>query len=95
MPLLLGKDLILTPGVYALKAADRIVERPDTIVLGLGFATLVPQTGKEAITVADVGGVTIAGIDPRCGSGELAGAAEDGLRAVRAAACRAVVFSRM
>ncbi len=61
LALLLGKDLILTPGVYALKQPI-IVERPDTIVLGLGFATLVPQTGKEAITVADVGGVTIAGL---------------------------------
>jgi hypothetical protein len=30
--------------------------------LGLGYATLVPQTGKEAITVTDVGGVQIAGL---------------------------------
>ena len=61
LALLFGKDLILTPGVYALKAPI-IVERPDTIVLGLGLATIVPQTGHEAITVADVGGVTIAGL---------------------------------
>jgi hypothetical protein len=61
LALLFGQDLILTPGVYALKRSI-IVERPDTIVLGLGFATLVPQSGNEAITVADVGGVTIAGL---------------------------------
>ena len=61
LALLFGKDLILTPGVYALKEPI-IVERPDTIVFGLGLATLVPQTGHEAITVADVGGVTIAGL---------------------------------
>jgi len=59
--LLLGKNLLLTPGVYQLKQPI-VVERPDTVVLGLGFATLVPQTGKEAITVADVDGVTIAGL---------------------------------
>ncbi len=61
LALLLGKNLLLTPGVYSLKAPI-IVERPNTVVLGLGFATLVPQKGTEAITVADVDGVTIAGL---------------------------------
>ena len=61
LALLLGKNLILTPGVYQLKQPI-LVLRPDTIVLGLGFATLVPQNGNEAITVADVDGVTIAGL---------------------------------
>jgi hypothetical protein len=56
-----GQNLILTPGIYALQEPI-VVTRPDTIVLGLGFATLVPQTGQEAITVADVDGVTIAGL---------------------------------
>lgn len=57
----LGKNLILTPGVYQLSQPIR-VKFADTIVLGLGYATLVPQTGQEAITVADVGGVQIAGL---------------------------------
>ena len=61
LALLLGKNLILTPGIYALNQPIQVVY-PDTIVLGLGYATLVPQTGKEAITVADVGGVQIAGL---------------------------------
>jgi hypothetical protein len=61
LALLFGKNLILTPGVYQLKEPI-LVLRPDTIVLGLGFATLVPQTGKEAIAVADVDGVEIAGL---------------------------------
>ncbi len=39
--LALGKDLILTPGVYDLDQPI-VVSRPDTVVLGLGFATLVP-----------------------------------------------------
>ncbi len=61
LALLLGKDLLLTPGVYALKEPI-VVERPNTVVLGLGLATLVPQTGKEAMLVADVDGVKIAGL---------------------------------
>ncbi len=61
LALILGKNLILTPGIYKLDEPIRILY-PDTIVLGLGYATLVPQTGKEAITVTDVGGVQIAGL---------------------------------
>jgi hypothetical protein len=45
-----GKDLILTPGVYSL-ASPIEVTRPDTIVLGLGFPTLVPQHGTAAMQV--------------------------------------------
>ncbi len=59
--LLFGKDLLLTPGVYHLPHPI-IVERPDTVILGLGLATLVPTNGNEAITVADVSGVHIAGL---------------------------------
>jgi hypothetical protein len=56
-----GKNLILTPGIYPLSGSIRIT-RPDTIVLGLGYATLVPQHGTPAITVADVDGVQLAGL---------------------------------
>jgi len=56
-----GQNLIFTPGVYHL---DRTIEvkRPDTVVLGLGFPTLVPDTGAKAMSVADVEGVKIAGL---------------------------------
>jgi hypothetical protein len=56
-----GQDLILTPGVYHV---DRtiVVRRPDTVVLGLGFPTLVPNDGVVAMTVADVEGVKLAGL---------------------------------
>jgi hypothetical protein len=54
-----GKHLLLTPGVYDL--ADPIqVTRANTIVLGIGFATLHPTAGKKAITIADVDGVKLA-----------------------------------
>jgi hypothetical protein len=54
-------NLILTPGIYKLNEAIRVT-RPDTIVLGMGYATLVPQTGDAALTVADVDGVEVAGL---------------------------------
>ena len=38
------------------------VTKPGTIVMGLGFATLKPVKGTAAMTVADVDGVTIAGL---------------------------------
>jgi hypothetical protein len=61
LALLLGKSLILTPGVYQLKDSIRVLY-PNTIVMGLGFATLVPQTGRPALTVTDVDGVQITGL---------------------------------
>jgi hypothetical protein len=59
--LALGKDLILTPGVYDL-AAPIVVSRPDTVVLGLGFPTLVPQHGTAAMQVLNVPGVKLSGM---------------------------------
>jgi hypothetical protein len=56
-----GKNLILTPGVYHL-ATTLAVRRPDTVVLGLGYPTLVPENGIVAMTVADVKGVKLAGL---------------------------------
>ena len=56
-----GKHLILTPGVYHL---DRTIDvkRDDTVVLGLGLATLVPDNGVVALSVADAKGVILAGL---------------------------------
>jgi hypothetical protein len=56
-----GKNLILTPGIYKYSGSINVVN-PDTVVLGLGYATLVPQSGTAAITVADVDGVQLAGL---------------------------------
>ncbi|NEY32279.1 coagulation factor 5/8 type domain-containing protein [Streptomyces sp. PRKS01-65] len=55
-----GLHLLFTPGVYHV---DRTIEinRPDTIVLGLGLATIVPDNGVTAMRVADVDGVRLAG----------------------------------
>ncbi len=56
-----GKNLVLTPGVYQL---DRTIEitRADTVVLGLGIPTLIPQHGRVAMTVAGTRGVLLSGL---------------------------------
>ncbi len=56
-----GKHLLLTPGQYA---ADRAinVNRADTVVLGIGHATLTAVGGATPMTVADVPGVVVAGV---------------------------------
>jgi hypothetical protein len=59
--LLLGKDLLLTPGVYNLSQSIA-VSRPGTVVLGLGLATLVPQHGNAAMVVAPNSGVKLSGL---------------------------------
>jgi hypothetical protein len=56
-----GKNLLLTPGIYDLASAIRVI-RPNTVVLGLGFATLHPTHGTPAMTTADADGIIIAGL---------------------------------
>jgi hypothetical protein len=56
-----GMNLILSPGVYTL---DQTIEvtRPDTLVLGLGFPTLIPENGIVPMTVDNAKGMLISGI---------------------------------
>jgi len=56
-----GRNLLFTPGIYDLTEPIR-VNRANTIVMGLGFATLHPTHGTAAVTTADVGGVEISGL---------------------------------
>ncbi|MFE6485948.1 RICIN domain-containing protein, partial [Streptomyces sp. NPDC057757] len=56
-----GKNLLVTPGVYHLDQTLQ-VNRADTVVLGLGLATFIPDNGITAMKVADVDGVKIAGV---------------------------------
>ena len=55
-----GKNVLFTPGIYDLTDTIRVA-RANTVVLGLGFATLRPTNGVTAMTVSDVDGVIIAG----------------------------------
>ncbi|MFE9667195.1 discoidin domain-containing protein [Microbispora bryophytorum] len=56
-----GLNLLFTPGVYHLGQTLNVT-RADTVVLGLGYATLIPDNGVVAMNVADVDGVKIAGL---------------------------------
>ncbi|CAO0831533.1 RICIN domain-containing protein OS=Streptomyces microflavus OX=1919 GN=HUT09_29520 PE=4 SV=1 [Streptomyces microflavus] len=65
-----GKNLLFTPGVYRLNQTINVT-RADTVVLGLGLATVIPENGITALNVADVDGVKIAGILIDAGTGQL------------------------
>ncbi len=56
-----GRHLLLTPGVYDI---DRTIEvkRQNTVVLGIGHATLTSARGAVPLTVADVPGAIVAGV---------------------------------
>ncbi|MFD4507634.1 coagulation factor 5/8 type domain-containing protein [Streptomyces sp. NPDC058457] len=56
-----GRNLLLTPGVYSLDAPIR-VSRPNTVVMGLGYATLTPTSGTAALEIGDVDGVVVSGV---------------------------------
>ncbi|WP_313661807.1 discoidin domain-containing protein [Cellulosimicrobium cellulans] len=56
-----GLNLLLTPGVYQLDETIE-VNRADTVVLGLGYATIVPTAGQTALQVGDVDGVRVASV---------------------------------
>ncbi|HEX8813329.1 MAG TPA: coagulation factor 5/8 type domain-containing protein, partial [Terracidiphilus sp.] len=56
-----GKHLLLTPGIYELAEPLRVTQA-NTVVLGLGFATLKPVNGAAAIMVADEEGIIVAGL---------------------------------
>jgi hypothetical protein len=56
-----GQNLILTPGIYNL-AVPIVISHPDTVVLGQGFATLVPQHGHDAMNVNTNVGVKLSGL---------------------------------
>jgi hypothetical protein len=56
-----GRNLILTPGIYHLDQSISVT-RPDTVVLGLGFPTLIPTNGNAAMTTARAKGILISGV---------------------------------
>ena len=56
-----GENLLFTPGIYKLTEPLRVLH-PNTVVLGLGYATLQPTNGTAAMTTADVDGIIVAGL---------------------------------
>jgi hypothetical protein len=64
-----GRHLLLTPGVYNVGRTIS-VKRANTVVLGLGHATLTAVDGAVPLEVADVPGVVVAGVTVDAGSVE-------------------------
>jgi hypothetical protein len=64
-----GKNLLFTPGVYDVGMSIS-VKRPDTVVLGMGHATLTAVNGAIPLMVADVPGVIVAGVTIDAGTVE-------------------------
>ena len=56
-----GKNLILTPGIYQINSPI-LIQRPNTVVLGLGMSTLQSQNGAIVMKTADVDGITVANL---------------------------------
>jgi hypothetical protein len=56
-----GCNLFFTPGVYNINQTINVTN-PNTVVLGIGFPTLIPVGGVNTMQVADVDGVRIDGL---------------------------------
>ena len=56
-----GKHLLFTPGIYHLSESLK-VSKADTLLFGLGLATLLPDNGTPALSIADVDGVQVVGL---------------------------------
>ena len=56
-----GLNLFFTPGVYHIDQTLNVT-RADTVITGIGFPTLVPDNGVNAMSVADVNGVRVSSL---------------------------------
>ncbi|WP_052572532.1 hypothetical protein [Holophaga foetida] len=56
-----GKSVILTPGVYEVDEPLHVT-KANTVIMGLGMATVTPTTGTAAIVVDDVPGVILSAL---------------------------------
>ncbi len=56
-----GKNILITPGRYFLKESLKVT-KPNTVIMGTGLATLIPENGNSALDVSDIDGVIICGL---------------------------------
>jgi hypothetical protein len=56
-----GLNLLFTPGIYHVNQTINVT-RANTVVLGLGYATIIPDNGVTPMAVADVDGVKVASL---------------------------------
>lgn len=56
-----GKNLLFTPGIYKLDEPIKVTN-PDTVVLGMGLATLQSANGNRCMELSDEDGIIVAGL---------------------------------
>jgi len=56
-----GLHIVMQPGNYYLSDSIK-VNKPNAVILGIGMATLISNTGKTCIEVGNVEGVRVAGV---------------------------------
>jgi Chitobiase/beta-hexosaminidase C-terminal domain len=56
-----GCNLFFTPGIYHVNQTLNVT-KANTVVLGIGFPTVIPDNGVNAMQVADVDGVRLKGL---------------------------------
>jgi hypothetical protein len=61
-----GLNLMLSPGVYQLDASIE-VNQANTVVFGMGYASLTPTAGNAVLSTGDVPGIDISGITADAG----------------------------
>ena len=72
-----GRHILFTPGIYPLSETLEVT-KANTVILGLGLATIHPTNGNDGMHVADVEGVRIAGLIFDAGSGANKNTATEG-----------------
>ena len=63
-----GKHILFTPGIYRVSEPIKVT-KANTVILGLGLASIQPTNGNDAMYVADVEGIRIAGLIFDAGQG--------------------------
>ncbi len=56
-----GKSVVFTPGIYSFDKSVEVDEN-NTVLLGMGLATITPTAGNACLTVGSCSGVTVAGL---------------------------------
>ncbi|MCR5836210.1 MAG: sialidase [Lachnospiraceae bacterium] len=64
-----GKNILFTPGIYEFSETIK-VNNPDTVIYGMGLATLVAKEGNVVMETADVEGIRISGLIFEAGDSE-------------------------
>lgn len=56
-----GKNILFTPGIYETKDSIKVIN-PNTIIYGMGLATIAAVDGNVAMEIKDVDGVKVSGL---------------------------------